>query len=1377
MTHRPPRYAELHAHSAFSFLDGASHPEELAAEGARLGLSALAITDHDGLYGVVRFSQAAAKVSLPTVFGAELHLPVPAGSGAPVLDPPTGVPDPRSTHLLALARGPQGYRNLSRAIATAHLATGTKGAADYRLEGLGHEADGQWLVLTGCRKGAVRRALVTEGRAAARRELDRLVAVFGAGNVAVEITADDDPRTADLHDALADLAADARLPLVATTAAHYARPRDADLAGALAAVRARSSLDDMDGWLPGAPTAHLRSAAEMLTRHRRYPEAVATAAALGDECAFDLSLVAPRLPPYPVPDGHTEATWLRELVRRGAEDRYGPRPRPGESERVPGAWRQIDHELKVIEDLEFPGYFLVVYDLVEFCRVHGILAQGRGSAANSAVCYALGITAVDAVKHGLLFERFLAPERDGPPDIDVDIESERREEVIQHVYATFGRTHAAQVANVISYRPKSAVRDAARALGYDVGQADAWSKSIERWGSLRGPDPSSPAADRAAKERDIATKTAEKDARVAALWGPVSPGSVAPGREVGVARAAYPPRASSLGPLPPDPTTAARATPTSPRTGTSRGGASGDDGLTSRRTGTFRDGASRDATSGGRGERPHVGHRGDWSPDLTGRAVRPRVVDPLAEDQGDGHGRGRGVGTAEGRGRAWREGPRDEGPDGRPERGPHPPVGGDRERGDHRNRIEGALRADDTHDVVPEQRPPSAAEDGEIPDEVLDLADRMLRLPRHLGIHSGGMVMCDRPVIEVCPVEWARMEGRTVLQWDKEDCADAGLVKFDLLGLGMLTALRIGFGLVEQHEGSHLELHTLPEDDPAVYDLLCAADTVGVFQVESRAQMATLPRLRPRRFYDIVIEVALIRPGPIQGGSVHPYINRARGREPVTFLHPLLEKSLGKTLGVPLFQEQLMQMAIDVAGFSPAESDQLRRAMGSKRSVERMEALHGRLLEGMARNGVPPDVGEQIYDKLKAFADFGFPESHAYSFAFLVYASSWLKVHHPAAFYAGLLAAQPMGFYSPQSLVADARRRGVTVLRPDVNASGVEATVERLPADGGTGEGGDRARAYPPDPRPSGPPARPDHGPRRSPPSPVPAPSGGPRIDTAFGPEPDLGLAVRLGLASVRGLGKQAAERIVAARDGGPGTASSGLASPWADDGPRPFTDLRDLVRRVDLTTAQLEGLATAGATESLGTTRREALWAAGALSQEGPDTLPGVSVGVEAPALPGMTDVETAVADVWATGVSTDSYPTQHVRAGLDAAGVLTVAGAVRAAEAIERADEAERAAGEPPGTRTRPGSRVAVGGVVTHRQRPGTARGVTFLSLEDETGILNVVCSAGLWRRFRKVARASAAMVVRGRLERADGATNLVAEHLAPLSLQVSTTSRDFR
>ncbi|NMR20745.1 error-prone DNA polymerase [Cellulomonas fimi] len=1132
-----PRYAELHAHSAFSFLDGANQPEELAAEAARLGLSALAMTDHDGLYGVVRFSQAARAVGLPTVFGAELHLPAPSPRGE-VLDPPTGVPDPRSTHLLVLARGPDGYRNLSRAIATAHLATGEKGAAAYRLEELAAQAAGQWLVLTGCRKGAVRRALGSSlggsgsGSGSAQAELDRLVALFGRDNVAVEITDTGDPWDSERNDALAALAASSGLPLVATGNVHYATPRDADLAAALAAVRARSSLEDLDGWLPATAAAHLRSPAEMLARHVRHPQAVATAAALGDECAFDLELVAPQLPPYPVPPGHTEASWLRELTWRGAERRYGPRG----SERVAGAYAQIARELDVIEALTFPGYFLIVHDLVEFCRENGILCQGRGSAANSAVCYALGITAVDAVRHGLLFERFLAPERDGPPDIDIDIEAGRREEVIQHVYAKHGRTHAAQVANVISYRPRSAIRDAARALGYDVGQQDAWSKSIERWGSLRPeqqPPPGAPAA------------------------------------------------------------------------------------------------------TGG---------------------VSVRVEHT------------RGVGN---------------------------------------------YFSVDGHDVVPAHRPPAASDLDEIPAAVIDLADRFLRLPRHLGIHSGGMVLCDRPVIEVCPVEWARMPGRTVLQWDKDDCADAGLVKFDLLGLGMLTAIQESFTLTRAHEGVELDLHALPQEDPRVYDLLCAADTVGVFQVESRAQMSTLPRLKPRTFYDIVIEVALIRPGPIQGGSVHPYINRAQGREEITYLHPQLKKSLEKTLGVPLFQEQLMQMAIDVADFTGAEADQLRRAMGSKRSTAKMEALHGRLLDGMAKNGISREVGEQIFDKLKAFADFGFPESHAYSFAYLVYASAWLKVHHPAAFYAGLLAAQPMGFYSPQSLVADARRHGLTVLRPDVQASGVKAGLERV-----------RGAAGPALPL-------------------VPLPSGSARRP-ATGPVDDDGaLAVRLGLASVRGVSEEVATALVTERGAG-----------------GPFADLRDLARRVRLTTAQLEALATAGALEAVGggggaVERRESLWAAGALAQEGPDTLPGVSVGVAAPTLPGMSEVELAVADVWATGVSVDSYPTQYVREGLDAAGVL------RVAEAFEH--EADR--------------RVAVAGVVTHRQRPGTAGGVTFLSLEDETGLLNVVCTAGLWQRFRRVARTSAALVVRGRLERADDATNLVAEHLAPLSLRVPTSSRDFR
>jgi error-prone DNA polymerase len=1127
-------YAELHAHSAFSFLDGASQPEEMAAEAGRLGLSALALTDHDGLYGAVRFANAARAVGLPTVFGAELHLPAPHGpGGAPVLDAPTGVADPRATHLLVLARGPGGYARLSHAIGMGHLATGEKGAAHYTLESLAETGAGQFLVLTGCRKGAVRRALAGIGVpgahasgmdalagavtpvtfTAAKRELATLVSLFGHDNVAVEITENGDPFDSERNAALADLAFDAGLPLVATTNAHYATPRDADLAGALAAVRARSSLDDMDGWLPSSSGLHLRSAGEMRYRHRRHPQAVTTAAALAAECAFDLHLVAPQLPPYPVPDGHNEASWLRELTRRGASERYGSR----DAERVPGAWKQIDRELDVIEALDFPGYFLIVHDIVRFCHDNDILCQGRGSAANSAVCYALGVTAVDAVTHGLLFERFLAAERDGPPDIDVDIESDRREEVIQYVFQRFGRINAAMVANVIQYRPRSAIRDAAKALGYDVGQQDAWSKSIDRWSALRVPEELQ--QEWAAKQRD-------------AMW-------------------------------------------------------------------------------------------------------------------------------------------------------PEPPPTNDL---DH------------------------------IPAPVLDLADRMMRLPRHLGIHPGGMVLCDRPVIDVCPVEWGRMPGRTVLQWDKDDCADAGLVKFDLLGLGMLSALKYAFHYIRGTGGESWGLHSLPQEDPEVYDLLCAADTVGVFQVESRAQMATLPRLRPRCFYDIVIEVALIRPGPIQGGSVHPYINRARGREEVTYLHPSLKPSLEKTLGVPLFQEQLMQMAMDTAGFDGTLADQLRRAMGSKRSPERMEALRARFMVGTHERGITAPVAQQIFDKLKAFSDFGFPESHSFSFAYLVYASCWLKVRHPAAFYAGLIAAQPMGFYSPQSLAADARRHGQVVLRPCVTRSRALASVERLDA----------------------PAPRPDET----------------REDMAVLVHVDPTLAVRLGLASVRGLGKEVAQAIVDAREAGPFTSLTDMAR-RVRVRPAGVGGQAGLVPERGLSIAQWEALATAGALESLGVTRREGLWASGALAREGPDTLEGASTGLTAPTLPGMSAVEEAVADVWAAGVSTDNYPTVFVRDGLDRNGVLRVKDVL--------VHEAER--------------RISVAGVVTHRQRPGTAKGVTFISLEDETGFLNVVCSVGVWKRFQAVARRSAALVIRGRIERADGATNLVAEHLAPLSLKVPAKSRDFQ
>ncbi|HSL09359.1 MAG TPA: error-prone DNA polymerase [Pseudonocardiaceae bacterium] len=1039
-------YAELHCHSNFSFLDGASHPEELVEEAARLGLDAIAITDHDGMYGVVRFAAAARELGLKTVFGAELSLGLTA--------PQNGFPDPEGEHLLVLARDPEGYRRLSRVISDAQIRGREKGKPVYDLEAVAAAAGGHWVVLTGCRKGAVRQALQRDGPAAAALQLRRLIGLFGSDHVVVELTAYGLADDTERNDELAALAAAHELDTVATTAAHYATPSRHRLATALAAIRARRSLDEMDGWLPAAATAHLRSGKEMADRFARWPGAVQRAAALGRECAFDLQLVAPDLPPFDVPASHTEASWLRELTWLGAATRYG-----SYAER-PGAYHQIEHELAIIKKKNFPGYFLIVHDIVAFCRRADILCQGRGSAANSAVCYALGITNVDAVGMDLLFERFLAPDRDGYPDIDLDIESDRREEVIQYVYDTYGRDCAAQVANVITYRARSAVRDVAKALGYSTGTQDAWSKQIDRWGSL-------------------------------------------------------------------------------------------------------------------------------------------------------------------------------------------------------------------------------GQQETDIPEPVVALAGELEGFPRHLGIHSGGMVICSRPVAEVCPVEWARRENRSVVQWDKDDCATAGLVKFDLLGLGMLSALHYAVDLVQRHYRHRVQLSDLQPTDPAVYEMLARADSVGVFQVESRAQMATLPRLRPRTFYDLVVEVALIRPGPIQGGSVHPYLRRRNGQESWDYDHPRLANALRKTLGVPLFQEQLMQMAIDVADFSAAEADELRRAMGATRSPERMERLRERLFQGMARHGIRGELAEKIYAKLRAFANFGFPESHSISFASLVYYSAWFKHYYPAAFCAALLRAQPMGFYSPQSLIADARRHGVTVRGPEINTSGVHAGLE-------------------------------------------PAAEGAPEQ------------AVRLGLATVRTVGQPLAAKLVEERE------AHG-----------PYRSIADVAHRVGLTTAQAEALATAGAFDRLAPHRRQALWSAGAVAAERPDRLPGTAVGVTAPALPGMSALELAAADVWATGVSPGSFPTQFLRAE------LTELGVVPAADLWDRSD----------------GERVLVAGAVTHRQRPATASGVTFLNLEDETGMVNVICSPGFWVRYRTVVRTCPALLLRGRLQIAEGVITVLAEHAAPLHMRVHATSRDFR
>jgi error-prone DNA polymerase len=1057
-------YAELHCHTHFSFLDGASGPDDLVAEAIALGLEGLAVTDHDGFYGAPRFAEEAAKYpgqGLRTVYGAELSLGLHA--------PQNGIADPEGVHLLVLARGVEGYHRLAAAITDAQLRGDEKGRPVYDLDELAERGRDHWVVLTGCRKGHVRQALAGGGREAAAQALDLLTQRFGIDGVGVELTDHGFPGDSAVNDALADLARDHGLATVATNNVHFARPSGARLAAATAAVRARRSLAELDGWLPATGAAHLRSGAEMRQLFRRYPGAVARTVPLADELAFDLRAATPQLPKRGIPEGRTAMQHLRDLAEQGIQKRY--------AHNQPAARERIERELAVIEEKDFPGYFLIVHDIVHEARRRGILCQGRGSSANSALCYALEITAIDSIFFDLPFERFLATTREEEPDIDVDFDSDRREEVIQWVYDTYGRRNAAQVANVISYRPRSAIRDAAKALGYSVGQQDAWSKQIDGWGPMGSED------------------------------------------------------------------------------------------------------------------------------------------------------------------------------------------------------VEG------------------------VPAPVTSLARQMMTAPRHLGIHSGGMILTERPIGEVCPIERGRMDKRTVLQWDKDACEFMGLVKFDLLGLGMLGALDHTMRIVAEHLGEAWDLDSMPKEEAGVYDMLCRADSIGVFQVESRAQIGTLPRLQPRRAYDLAIEIALIRPGPIQGGAVHPYIRRAMGKEPVSYPHPILQPVLERTMGVPLFQEQLMQMAIAIGDCTGDEADLLRRAMGSKRGIERIESLEDKLFAGMARHGLTPEESDEIYLKIKSFANFGFAESHALSFSLLVYASSWLKLHYPGAFLAALLRNQPMGFYSPQSLTTDARRHGVTVLRPDIARSCAQADLEPL-GDDRTPAGRDACldREQPavgrfvsgtPDPTP-------EH-----------------RRDGHF--------AVRLGLDEVQGIGLDVARRIVAARD------------------EQPFSDMADVARRTGLTVPQMESLATAGAFDAFGVSRRQALWNAGYVQSA--DQLEGTAVAAPPPMLPGMSDVEITMADLWATRISPETHPIEHLRSLLTSEGILSVADTVTA--------EADR--------------RVKVAGLITHRQRPATASGITFLNIEDETGMLNVVCSQALWSRYRVVGRNSAGMVIRGILERShEGVVNLVADKL---------------
>ncbi len=1093
------RYAELHCHTNYSFLDGASWAADLVERAVDLGYEALAITDHHGFYGAVQMHQAAGAAGLPVVYGTEVGLPrsPPAGLKRPTERPapPPAAPRrgrtkrmhgtkpvdvPPTDHLVLLASSPQGYAAISRLVTRAQF-RGEKDRPVYDYADLAEASrDGDLVALTGCHQGAVPRAA---DLAETMREAARLREIF-PGRLYVELwhhaMPEDDPRNARLAEAAARLG----LPTAATNNVHYHDRAEAVLSEVLAAIGGRRSLEEADGFRPATDERHLKSPAEMARRLARYPGAVERAAELGRELAFDLDLLAPRLPDFPMPGVFvSEAEYLRHLVYEGARDIY-PGNGPGGIDQA--ARRRLDHELAVIELLGFPGFFLVVWDMVNFARGQDIYCQIRGSGADSAVCRCLGLTRVDPIRLGLPFERFLSEERGRPPDIDVDFEAERREEVIQYCYRRYGRERAAMVANVITYRARSVLQDVGKAFGLTQAQVNGLTKYLD-----------------------------------------------------------------------------------------------------------------------------------------TGKPANiPALVDL-----------------------------------------PH----------------------------------------GLTADLIYDACLRLDGFPRHLGIHSGGMVISDRPLWEVVPIEWGRMEDRSVIQWDKTDCAAMGVVKFDLLALGMLNALHLAADYITDAHGVEVDLATIPQE-PVIYEMLTKADTVGLFQVESRAQMATLPRMKPKTFYDLAVEVALIRPGPIQGHSVHPYLRRRNGEEEVRYPHPTAEPILRRTLGVPVFQEQLMELARVCAGFTPGQSDRLRQAMTHKRSDEEMAKLRDEVYAGMAAHGVSGEAADEIWEKLQGFASFGFPESHSVSFAYIVYMSAWLKYHWPAEFLAGLLNAQPMGFYSPMTLVQDAQHHGVVTLPPDVNESFFDCSVVPWEA-----EVDDVAEYY------------------------------GMRWRRGRGPVDDPvrpAVAVRLGLRYVRNLADAEVTRIEAAR----------LVA-------GPFESPEDLAQRTGLATDALEGLAGSGALSSLGVGRREGIWAAGALAGLGPGKL-AVAPGSGAPSLPSMSSFEAHQADLWSTGISV-RHPVSFVRSLLADAGCMPINEAL----ALRRN-----------------GVRARVGGIVTHRQRPGTAKGVRFLNLEDETGLLNVVILPQVWDRNYEVARKAIGVIIDGRLEFRDGVTNLNAHRFSSWDV-AGVKSRDFR
>lgn len=1105
-------FIELHASSAFSFLEGASLPEALVDRAASLGYPALALVDRDGVYGAPRFHKAAKAAGLKAIIGCELTM-----TGTEVRSqksesriqhsedrraPSAERLAPSRWRLPVLIETRAGYQTLCRLLTRAKLRA-PKGEGALALDELDGHAGGL-IALAG-------REALAASRHGVGGLVDRLVGVFGRASVYLELQHHFQRDEEAANGMLRDLAAAFHVPLIASNGVRFAEPSERPLFDVLTCIRHKTTIARAGRRLTPNAERYLKPPAEMEALFADHPGALAETHALADRIQYSMSDLGYRFPDYPVPSGETAASFLRAITLVGARERY----RPFHDR----ARAQIERELALIEKLDLPGYFLIVWDIVNFCRGQGILVQGRGSAANSAVCYSLGITAVDPVGMELLFERFLSEERGEWPDIDLDLPSgDRRERVIQHVYEKYGQHGAAMTANVITYRDRSASREVGKVMGLEPAQIDRLAGLLGRYGHGRF------------------------DGRDASGGSGNGSGTSGDGREGGV-----------------------------------------------------------------------VGGEGAAAAQAMARDLRTAGLDP----------------------------------------------------GEPRVRL------------------------------FVDLWQRIQDLPRHLGQHSGGMVLCRGRLDEVVPLENASMPGRVVVQWDKEDCADMGIVKIDLLGLGMMAALQDAFTTINARRApgtAPIEMWSIPPDDPHVYDMLQRADTVGVFQVESRAQMATLPRLRPAHFYDLVVEVALIRPGPITGQMVHPYLDRRAGRAEVVYPHPSLEPILKRTLGVPLFQEQLLRMAMTAAGFTGGQAEELRRAMGFKRSEKRMRAIEGQLREGMARNGITGEAADSVVRSISSFALYGFPESHSASFALIVYASAYLKAHYPAAFYAALLNNQPMGFYHPATLVKDAQRHGVRFAPIDVQRSMWACDIE---------------------------------------------PDG----------------AVRLGLKYVNGLRRQTGTAIEAFRIRNP---ASGIQKARPEFRGR-FCSLEDVIARTGVNREELATLAEIGALNAFGHHRREALWQieravrpVGALFEAEAEQ----ETEVRSP-LPPMSLTERLVADYEGTHLTIGPHPMALRRRELSLRGVL-------------------RASDLP---LERQGRRVRVAGTVITRQRPGTAKGFVFLTLEDETGISNVIVRPDIFARERLAILEEPFLLVEGVLQNQDNVASVRAERVEGIAgVPVEIDSHDF-